>query len=425
MVQNLTLYAKWVENETPTPTPEQFTVTFDSNGGSEVPSQAIESGKMATMPENPTKNDCEFLGWFADKDFNEIYRFSIPVTKDITLYAKWAEKKTEEPSKPGEIITPVQPSRPRPITPTPTNYTVTFDTNGGSEIASQTVESGKMATMPEDPTRNGYTFLGWFMDRDFNEVYRFSTPVTENITIYAKWKEKSHSSSSSGGGGGSSSSKKSTGRTGTWVTEEPKNIQPVVQYQVTNPDCPRDETCPLSKFVDVNKWAWYHDGSHYCVEHDLIIGTSNITFSPDMPITRGMVVAILWRMEDKPIVNDVLSFQDVKETAYYAEAVRWAAHNGIVSGYSSTKFGPNDAITREQMASILYRYTRYKNKEVSGRADIAKYEDKNDISNYAITAMQWACDAGIIQGISTTLLSPKGTTTRAQAAQMFYMYLKK
>lgn len=105
-------------------------------------------------------------------------------------------------------------------------------------------------------------------------------------------------------------------------------------------------------------------------------------------------------------------------------AVRWAAHNGIVSGYSSNVFAPNDNITREQMASILYRYTQYKNKDVSGRADISNYQDRNEISNYALTAMQWACDAGIINGISTTVLSPKGTTTRAQVAQMFKEYLE-
>ncbi len=351
------------------------------------------------MPQTPTKNGYEFLGWFIDEDCTEIYRFATPVTEDITIYAKWKSD----------------------------DYIVTFDSNGGSNVTSQTVENGKTATMPQDPTRSGYTFLGWFTDEDFNEVYRFTTPVTEDITIYAKWKSKSRSS---GGGGGGSSS----GRTGTWVKEEPKTtqtiVQPVIQpepatqYETVKQGCPRNETCPLFKFTDVDRWAWYHDGSHYCVEHNLIVGTTNTTFSPNMPITRAMVVAILWRIENNPLVNDVVSFQDVKENAYYTEAVRWAAHNGIVSGYSSNVFAPNDNITREQMASILYRYTQYKNKDVSGRADISNYQDRNEISNYALTAMQWACDAGIINGISTTVLSPKGTTTRAQVAQMFKEYLE-
>ena len=402
VTKSFTLYAKWTENKTtppvepvdpvkPTqPTTKYYTVTFDSNGGTEIANQTVSYGRTATMPKNPTKNGYEFLGWFADKEFNEIYRFSTPVIKDTTIYAKWKSNGTAE------------------------SYIVTFDSNGGSKITSQTIETGKTATMPKNPTKSGYEFLGWFADDNFDKVYRFSTPVTEDITIYAKWKSKSHSS---GGGGGHY-------RTGTWVTEEPKTIQPTTQYEKIKQDCPRDETCPLWKFTDVDRWAWYHDGSHYCVEHNLIVGTTNITFSPHIPITRAMVVAILWRMEDKPIVNDVITFQDVKESEYYAEAVRWAAHNGIVSGYSSTVFAPDDSITREQMASILYRYTQYKNKDVNGRADISHYEDKNEISNYAIIAIQWACDAGIINGITTTTLSPKGTTTRAQAAQMFKEYLE-
>ncbi len=395
---NITLYAKWTEKVT-YPIIKYYTVTFETNGGSEIANQTIASGKTATMPQTPTKNGYEFLGWFIDEDCTEIYRFATPVTEDITIYAKWKSD----------------------------DYIVTFDSNGGSNVTSQTVENGKTATMPQDPTRSGYTFLGWFTDEDFNEVYRFTTPVTEDITIYAKWKSKSRSS---GGGGGGSSS----GRTGTWVKEEPKTtqtiVQPVIQpepatqYETVKQGCPRNETCPLFKFTDVDRWAWYHDGSHYCVEHNLIVGTTNTTFSPNMPITRAMVVAILWRIENNPLVNDVVSFQDVKENAYYTEAVRWAAHNGIVSGYSSNVFAPNDNITREQMASILYRYTQYKNKDVSGRADISNYQDRNEISNYALTAMQWACDAGIINGISTTVLSPKGTTTRAQVAQMFKEYLE-
>ncbi len=398
VTENITLYAKWTEKVT-YPIIKYYTVTFETNGGSEIANQTIASGKTATMPQTPTKNGYEFLGWFTDEDFNEVYRFATPVTEDITIYAKWKSD----------------------------DYIVTFDSNGGSNVTSQTVENGKTATMPQDPTRSGYTFLGWFTDEDFSEVYRFTTPVTEDITIYAKWKSKSRSS---GGGGGGSSS----GRTGTWVKEEPKTtqtiVQPVIQpepatqYETVKQGCPRNETCPLFKFTDVDRWAWYHDGSHYCVEHNLIVGTTNTTFSPNMPITRAMVVAILWRIENNPLVNDVVSFQDVKENAYYTEAVRWAAHNGIVSGYSSNVFAPNDNITREQMASILYRYTQYKNKDVSGRADISNYQDRNEISNYALTAMQWACDAGIINGMSTTVLSPKGTTTRAQVAQMFKEYLE-
>ena len=255
------------------------------------------------------------------------------------------------------------------------------------------VNLGEKVQETADPTRSDYTFLGWFTDEDFNEVYRFTTPVTEDITIYAKWKSKNHSS------GGSSS-----GRTGPWVKEELKTTQTTVQ-PVIQPE-------PATQYETVKQG---------CLR---IVGTTNTTFSPNMPITRAMVVAILWRIENNPLVNDVVSFQDVKENAYYTEAVRWVAHNGIVSGYSSNVFAPDDNITREQMAFILYRYTQYKNKDVSSRADISNYQDRNEISNYALTAIRWACDAGIINGMSTTVLLPKGTTTRAQVAQMIKSYLE-
>ncbi len=384
VTENLTLYAKWKSSETV----ESYVVTFESNGGSEIPSQTVETGKTAVIPEVPRKNGYEFLGWFADKEFHEIYRFSNPVTENLTLYAKWKSSGTVE------------------------SYVVTFESNGGSEIPSQTVETGKTAVIPEVPRKNGYEFLGWFADKEFHEIYRFSNPVTENFTLYAKWKwiEKSHSS---GGGGGSY-------RTGTWVKPEKQTIQP----QVIKQGCPRNQDCPLIKFTDVDRYAWYHDGSHYCVENDLIFGTTNTTFSPHMPITRSMVVTILWRTENKPIINDSIPFYDVTEGEYYTEAVRWAVHNDIVSGYSNIKFAPEDSITREQMAAMLYRYTQYKNKEVSGKADISMYEDMAEVSHYALDAIQWACDTGIINGVSTTMLSPKGTTTRAQAAQMFYMLKK-
>ena len=119
-----------------------------------------------------------------------------------------------------------------------------------------------------------------------------------------------------------------------------------------------------------------------------------------------------------------MTFTDIAENDYYKDAIIWAVSKGIISGYDVQTFAPNHNITREQMVSIVYRYTQYKNKDVSRNIDISNYQDKNEISSYALTAIQWACGTGIINGISTTILSPKGTTTRAQAAQMFKEYLE-
>ncbi len=387
VTEDMILYAKWMKETSPPPETQKFTIQFNANGGTPVPAwQEVEEGGTVRKPDTPKKTGYQFKSWYIDETLTQVYDFNTAVTEDMILYAGW------EP------------------TGTVKSYIVTFESNGGSEIPSQTVETGKTAVIPEVPKRSGYEFLGWFADKEFHEIYRFSNPVTENFTLYAKWKwiEKSHSS-----GGGSY-------RTGTWVKPEKQTIQP----QVIKQGCPRNQDCPLIKFTDVDRYAWYHDGSHYCVENDLIFGTTNTTFSPHMPITRSMVVTILWRTENKPMINDSIPFYDVTEGEYYTEAVRWAVHNDIVSGYSNIKFAPEDSITREQMAAMLYRYTQYKNKEVSGKADISMYEDMAEISHYALDAIQWACDTGIINGVSTTMLSPKGTTTRAQAAQMFYMLKK-
>ena len=231
----------------------------------------------------------------------------------------------------------------------------------------------------------------------------------------------------------------SNGRTGTWVKDDKtdnkdntKNETPVIPN--TKPDekipqmdysnCTKDSNCPLTKFVDMNVNQWYHDGVHYCIEKGLMSGTSSTTFDPNANATRAMIVAILWRIENQPMVNETIAFTDVQQNAYYKDAVCWAVSVGIISGYDEKTFAPDDNITREQMASILYRYTQYKGKDISVAQNmVLNYEDINDISSYALEAMKWACGTGVINGTSSTQLSPKGNATRAQVAQMLKVYL--
>jgi len=168
-------------------------------------------------------------------------------------------------------------------------------------------------------------------------------------------------------------------------------------------------------FTDVSPADWYYDGVQYAYAHGMMDGTGNDLFSPNGVTTRAMIVTILHRMEGKPELYPA-SFADVSRSSYYASAVAWAAANGIVTGYSEEQFGPNDPITREQMAAILYRYAAYKGYDVSGRADLRSYNDSSRISSYALDAMAWANQAGLITGVSDVLLSPGGHTTRAQTA---------
>ena len=186
--------------------------------------------------------------------------------------------------------------------------------------------------------------------------------------------------------------------------------------------CTGGTGCPLNAFADTDPKLWYHDGLHFCVEEGLLKGVTETRLAPNASLTRGMLVTILYRLEGEPAAA-VATFADVEPTAYYAKAIGWAAQNGIVSGYSATGFGPNDSITREQLAAILYNYARYKNADVSVGEDtnILSYNDVFAASGYAIPALQWACGAGILTGMDSATLAPQGTATRAQAARMLML----
>lgn len=176
-----------------------------------------------------------------------------------------------------------------------------------------------------------------------------------------------------------------------------------------------DHDCPSKQFQDINTQEWYHEGVDYVVENGLMLGTSDTTFAPNENTTRGMIVTILHRMEQEPAAVSA-SFTDVTSGQYYAEAVAWAAANDIVNGYGDGRFGPEDSITREQLAAILYRYAEYKGYDVTGRADLSVYQDQDQVSSYAEEAMSWACEEKLFEGVGAALLSPATNSTRAQVA---------
>ena len=189
--------------------------------------------------------------------------------------------------------------------------------------------------------------------------------------------------------------------------------------------CRKDSTCPIEPYTDAVNTAWYHDGVHFCLESGLMAGVSAASFLPDGSVTRAQVVTILWRQEGRPAVNYAMQFKDVPAGEWFTEAVRWAVSSGVVTGYSDTAFGPNDTITREQFAAILYRYAQYKGMDVSagGDTDILGFDDAPSISAYAVPAIRWACGSGIISGVSARTLAPQGLTSRAQAACMMQRFL--
>lgn len=183
------------------------------------------------------------------------------------------------------------------------------------------------------------------------------------------------------------------------------------------------ETPSKTKFNDVSANDWFASAVDYVTGKGMMNGTADNTFSPKANTTRGMVVTVLYRLENQPSTS-AASFTDVASGAYYANAVAWANANGIVSGYGSGKFGPNDKVTREQLAAILYRYAQYKKYDVSVGEDtnILSYDDAQSISSYAIPAIQWACGAGVVTGKSGSKLDPKGNATRAEVAAMLMRF---
>lgn len=181
------------------------------------------------------------------------------------------------------------------------------------------------------------------------------------------------------------------------------------------------ETPSKTKFNDVSANDWFASAVDYVTGKGMMNGTADNTFSPKANTTRGMVVTVLYRLENQPSTS-AASFTDVASGAYYANAVAWANANGIVSGYGSGKFGPNDKVTREQLAAILYRYAQYKKYDVSGAKSLDGYTDAQSVSSYAVPALQWACGAGVVTGKSGSKLDPKGNATRAEVAAMLMRF---
>lgn len=188
------------------------------------------------------------------------------------------------------------------------------------------------------------------------------------------------------------------------------------------PEMPGGSSLPFS---DVSSDYWAYDDIADIYEAGLMTGTASDAFSPELSINRAMLVSILYRLEDEPEVGDA-GFSDVADDAWYADSVAWAKANNIVSGYSDTTFGPEDKLTREQFAAILYRYAAYKGYDttISEDADLSAYSDAGSLSDGFDKVMLWANDKGYINGMTTTTLVPQGSTTRSQAAAILLRFLR-
>ena len=178
------------------------------------------------------------------------------------------------------------------------------------------------------------------------------------------------------------------------------------------------EESPVDAFLDINTGAWYYDAVKYAVENGLMSGTGTYTFEPNTTLSRGMIAQMLYALEGKPSVSATNSFTDVSANDWYAKAASWTQSKGIITGYDDGRFAPNDPLTREQLALILYNYAQSKGYDTSAKADLSKYVDGSSTSAWAQTAMTWAVGEGLLSGRGLNMLYPTGTATRAEVAQI-------
>ena len=184
-----------------------------------------------------------------------------------------------------------------------------------------------------------------------------------------------------------------------------------------------EKDCPSRSFRDLDTTRWYHEAIDTMLREGLMNGTGNGLFEPNGTLTRAMLVTILWRSEGKPAASAQTSFTDVPAGAYYAEAVRWAAANGVVKGVSSTEFGPSKNITRQELVTILWRLAAKKGLNTSNAGlTVPEFADRSQIAAWAAEAMSWGCTRGILTGKSANRVDPTGTATRAEAAAMIVRF---
>ena len=353
----------------------KYSLTVELNGGNSTTAGGqytegtkiqIEAGTKIQI-EAGTKSGYRFAGWtssnggsFADAS-SASTTFTMPA-KDTTITANWKKK-----SSGGSVFF----------------WDLKFDTNGGSDI--DTVTEWEYSTIDLDeyvPEKEGYKFVGWYADKDLDkkidEVY-----LTEDTTVYAKWEKIEEE-----------------------VPEESEEVEETEEPETIS-------------FLDVKESDWFYEAVSYAVENGLMSGMSEDIFAPNTPLTREMLAVVLYNVEGQPESAGVNPFTDVKADIWYTDAILWANENGIVAGYDNGAYGVGDLITREQFATILYRYAQFKGYDTTqGGMAVREFSDYENISDYARPAMAWAVNAGIMGGMDDGTLNPQGKATRAEAATM-------
>ena len=414
-----------------------YSITYDLNGGTASGNPTSYTVESATITLNqPTKTGYTFTGWSGtDLTGEDNLTVTIPAgsTGDRSYTAHWSLN----------------------------TYSITYDLDGGTVSGNPdfyTVESAAITL--NQPTRIGYTFTGWSgtnLTGEDNLTVTIPTGSIGNRSYTAHWSLNTYSITYDLDGGTAFGNPDSytvesaaitlneptkagyvfTGWSGTDLVGE-DNLTVTIpagsigdrrytaHWEFDPTIIAALNPTPNVDFLDVSRTDWFYYDVRYVCENGLMNGTSRNRFSPYGTATRGMLVTILYRMENEPRCFGSAAFSDVKPGAYYEKAVVWASQNNIVSGYTDGTFRPDAPVTREQLASILYRYTLYRGQDVSAgeTTSLTGYGDAQAVSSYALPAMRWACGTGILQGANGKL-NPSGLATRAQLAAMLHRYLTK
>ena len=395
-----------------------FIVTFDNEGTKTT--ETFAKGGNLTAPTTQTKEGYRFDGWYYDNNGSEAkWNFDTDtVTRAMTLKAKWVQ-----------------------------TYTVTFETSGGSAVGPVTVDAGSTVTKPADPARSGYAFDGWYTENTYENPYDFHAAVTGSLTLYAKWNAIVYSdptyavSAPTAENGKVTVSPRYAERgervTVTLTPDEGFELESLTvtdsrgneltltdkgdgRYTFTMPASKveikatfMEDNSVLNFFYDVPNDAYYFEAVKWAAENGITGGVGNSLFAPNQPCTRAQIVTFLWRAAGSPVVNYAMDLSDVAEDVYYAEAVRWALSEGITTGTGESSFSPDATCTRAQAVTFLARAL---NANASGKAEFGDVPT----DSYFAEAVAWAAANGVTEGVGGGLFGSDNSCTRGQIVTFLY-----